>query len=111
MQLSKILIFGGTFNPFHNGHYEILKQAQRVVKPDQTIIVVNNISPHKLTHAPVAGVDRLQMVKLALENEKNITISDYELNKKGPSYTFDSLTYFKKEFPNSEIYFLIGEDQ
>lgn len=111
MQLSKLLIFGGTFNPFHIGHYTILKQAQELVNPDKTIVVVNNISPHKLTHAPISGLDRLQMVRLALQNEKSIFVSDYEIQKKGPSYTYDTLVYFQQQYPHAEIYLLIGEDQ
>lgn len=111
MQSSKLLIFGGTFNPFHVGHYTILKQAQKLINPDKSIVVVNNISPHKLTHAPIAGSDRVQMVKLALKNESNVLVSDYEIQQKGPSYTYDTLIHFQQQYPHAEIYLLIGEDQ
>lgn len=111
MQSSKLLIFGGTFNPFHVGHYTILKQAQKLVNPDNTIVVVNNISPHKLSHAPILGSDRVQMVKLALQNEANVLVSDYEIQQQGPSYTYDTLVHFQQQYPYAEIYLLIGEDQ
>lgn len=111
MQSSKILLFGGTFDPFHLGHYTILKQAQKLVNPNKTIVIVNNISPFKTQTPPSSSADRLEMVRLALKDEQNLEISDFELNQNKPSFTIDTIRHFHNLYKSSELYLLIGADQ
>lgn len=122
MQSYKILFFGGTFDPFHNGHYEILKQAEKLVNPDKVLIVPSYISPLKTNQAPTDVMDRLKMIELAIENEPNWEIFTYEVFKGDTSYTVDTLDFLYDEYDrildleydkvlNLEIYMLIGADQ
>lgn len=111
MQLSKILIFGGTFDPFHNGHYEILNQAEQLIKPDKVLIVPNHINPIKEIKSFTSDVDRVKMIELAIQDKDNWEISNFEINKKEPSYTIDTINHFLEIYPNSELYLLIGLDQ
>lgn len=111
MQSSKILLFGGTFDPFHNGHYEILKQAQKLINPTKTIVLVNNVSPLKMQNRPVSSDHRLIMTKIALANESDLEVSDFELKSNEPSYSINTIKHFVKLYPNTEFYWLMGADQ
>lgn len=111
MQSSKILIFGGSFDPFHNGHFEILNQAEKLFKFDHIFIVPNYISPTKKTKSLTSDFDRVEMIKLAIEQKSNWSISMFELERKQRSYTINTIKYFSSLNPNSEIFLLIGLDQ
>ncbi len=111
MQSSKILLFGGTFDPFHNGHYEILKQAQKLINPTKTIVLVNNVSPLKMQNRPVSSDHRLIMTKIALANESDLEVSDFELKSNEPSFSINTIKHFVKLYPNAEFYLLMGADQ
>lgn len=111
MQSSKILIFGGTFDPFHNGHFEILNQAEKLFQFDKIFIVPNYVSPTKELKSLTSDFDRVEMIKLAIEQKPNWSISMFELERKQPSYTIDTIEHFASLNPNSEIFLLIGVDQ
>ncbi|WP_312654025.1 nicotinate-nucleotide adenylyltransferase [Proteiniclasticum sp.] len=102
-------ILGGTFNPIHNGHLYMAFEAKKTLNLDRIIFVPNYIPPHKeaMDRNPE---DVLNMIKLAIENYDDFHLSTYELMKKGLSYTYETLEYFTKTYPNDEIYFIIGED-
>lgn len=102
-------ILGGTFNPIHNGHLYMAFEAKETLNLDRIIFVPNYIPPHKeaMDRDPE---DVLNMIKLAIENYDDFHLSTYELMKKGLSYTYETLEYFTKIYPNDEIYFIIGED-
>ncbi len=102
-------ILGGTFNPLHNGHLYMAYEAKEVLGLDEVILMPNFIPPHKdADHRDPQ--DTLRMLELVFQGRPEFSISTYELDKKGLSYTYETLAYFTKTFPGDEFYFIIGED-
>ena len=106
--MTKVGIFGGTFDPIHNGHIITMQKLLEIRGLDKIIIIPCNISPHKLLNNGSEAVHRLNMVNLVYEGNPNFEISDYEINNKEISYTYKTLHYFKKKY--SEIELIIGFD-
>lgn len=102
----KIGIFGGTFNPPHNTHVDIVTAAKSQLGLDKVIVVPCGDPPHKT--CDVQGSVRLELAKLAFQ--ENAEISDYELNKEGKSYTVETLRHFAEQYPDAELYLIIGGD-
>lgn len=105
----KIGIVGGTFNPIHNGHLYMAYEAKESLSLDQIIIIPNYIPPHKDANERNPE-DVRQMLSLVFEGIEGFSVSTYELDKKGLSYSYETLEYFTKMNPNDEFYFIIGED-
>ncbi|MFH1310432.1 MAG: nicotinate-nucleotide adenylyltransferase [Candidatus Omnitrophota bacterium] len=109
--MMKIGILGGTFNPIHVGHLILAKECWDQLKLDKVIFVPAGIPPHKEIEAQVSASDRLNMVRLALEGLENFEISTYELDKKSPSYSIDTIKYFRAKCGKAaKIFFLAGAD-
>jgi nicotinate-nucleotide adenylyltransferase len=111
----RIGLFGGTFNPIHNGHLKAIYEVQKGFAMDKSYIIPSAIPPHKEQDNIVDAKDRIEMMRLAVSSSpdlmKSVIISDVELKRSGPSYTFDTVTYFKSILPeDSEIYFILGLD-
>ena len=104
----KIAIYGGTFNPIHKGHIKIAKYCIKELDLDKLFFVPNYKSPFKKNEENLNPQDRLNMINIVLE--KNMFVSDFEIKRKGVSYTIDTVKYFKNKFPNDEIYLIIGSD-
>ncbi|MDE5617602.1 MAG: nicotinate-nucleotide adenylyltransferase [Ureaplasma sp.] len=110
LQSFKILIFGGTFNPIHYGHMNILNCAREKINPDLTILIPTANSIHKDKY-PIDPLDRMNMLRIAFKDYKNLLISDLEINKNSNSYTYNTIIELKKQYQNAEFYLLIGSDQ
>lgn len=108
--MKKVGIFGGTFNPPHNGHLIVAKSVYNQLKLDELIFVPSYISPFKNNGEEVNAIHRYEMLKIIMGENKNFIISDYEINKKGVSYTIDTLKYFKNNIKNAELFLIIGAD-
>lgn len=106
-------IFGGSFNPVHLGHLIITESFSEKMELDRVVIIPANISPFKSgnpeEYAP--GSDRIKMLQLAYAPLADSVIETYEIDRKGLSYTADTLKYIRKKYPDDDLYFLIGEDQ
>lgn len=109
MNRDKLLIFGGSFNPVHNGHVNLALAAQRFIGADKLIVLPTNISPHKNGNI-IAPFHRFNMCKMAFAKFDKIEVSDLEIKRGGISYTIDSLNEIKKVDCNSEIFLLVGSD-
>ena len=108
--MMKIGILGGTFDPVHYGHLSIAKQAIEELDLDQLFIVPAKLQPFKLDQQVTVGEHRVEMLKLAFNAFEKVIISEYELNKNQVSYTINTLNAFRKEYPDSELWFLLGTD-
>lgn len=106
----KILIFGGTFNPIHYGHLNILHCAQEKINPNLTIIIPTGKTSYKDKH-PINSSDRLNMLKIAFTQYQNLIISDLEIKNDSNSYTVNTINDLKKQYLDAEFYLLIGSDQ
>ena len=104
----KIAIYGGTFNPPHLGHLKLAIQMQETFSLDRILFMPSGNSYMK------SGVlekrHRYNMTNLMVCDFEHIAVSDYEVNKDGPSYTFETLTYFKECYPTDQLYFIMGAD-
>ena len=107
----KIALFGGTFDPVHHGHLIIAQAVIEEVGLDRVIFVPSARPPHKSRDIMFTAKDRFQMLSLALLNNRNCTVSDIEMKRKGPSYTIDTIREFKSGLPSdTELFFLMGMD-
>ncbi len=106
--MKRIGILGGTFNPVHREHILLARAAKSQLNLDKLIVMPTYISPHK-DSKPAPSIDRLNMLKLAFSDDDGIEVSDYEINKKGKSYTFETVEHFKNQ-EDAEIFFICGSD-
>lgn len=104
-------IYGGAFNPVHNGHINLAKRFIEIARLDKLFVVPTSVPPHKSGDSLVSGEDRLNMLSLAFEDNDKIEISDAEFKRQGKSYTYDTVMQFRKEYPNADFYLLVGQDQ
>lgn len=108
--MKNIGIFGGTFDPFHNGHFKALCDFIEYAKLDMAFVIPTGTPPHKLISKKTKDCERLDMLRLATEGMKNISISDYEIKKGGKSYTAETLSYFKEQFSDDNLFLFTGSD-
>jgi len=106
--LKKVCIIGGSFNPIHIGHLILANTVLEELNLDEMIFVPCYIQPLKGDKDFASSTHRLEMVKLAIQSNPQFTLSDIEINRKGKSYTVDTLKFFKKKYEN--LYFVIGAD-
>ncbi len=106
----KIGLFGGTFDPPHNAHIAVAKKACEEFSLDKIIFIPAGDPPHKKNKHKSGKNIRLKMVECAIENFENFLISTYEMELDKPSYSLNTIKHFKKEYPNDELYFIIGGD-
>lgn len=105
----KILLFGGTFDPPHNGHMNNLRAALELVQPDKAIVMPAGIPPHKHASATPAEL-RLQMCACFTELSPVVEVSRWEIDRQGSSYTIHTLEMLHEAFPDAELYLSIGSD-
>jgi nicotinate-nucleotide adenylyltransferase len=106
----KIAIYGGTFDPIHHGHLILARQALEELNLDLVTFVPAAESPFKINHQSAPPEQRLQMVKLAIENEPGFVADSLEIDRGGISFSIDTVLAIRKKFPDSELFFLLGED-
>lgn len=104
----RIGIFGGTFNPPHNGHVAAAEAFLKAAKLDELIIMPAFIPPHKEHDLTVSCEQRLEMCKIAFKDLPNTKVSDLEISRGGKSYTY--ITLQELSSPHIELYFLCGTD-
>jgi nicotinate-nucleotide adenylyltransferase len=111
--MNRIGIFGGTFNPIHNAHLSIANKFAEQARLDFCYFVPAFISPFKTDNAEelIDASYRVNIVKLAIEDNPIFRICTYEIDKAGISYSYDTLQYLKSKHTDSEFYLLIGMDQ
>ena len=108
----KRAVFGGSFDPVHGGHINLVKQIYEAVHLDEIIIMPAYISPFKQDkeNAPASGEDRLKMCRLAFGEFSYVTVSDYELTRSEVSYTVNTLRHLREIYPDDELFFIMGSD-
>lgn len=108
--MKKIGIFGGSFNPIHNGHIALAKAFLKEEKLDAVWFMVSPQNPFKVNQQLLSDHLRLEMVRKALENESQLVVSDYELHLPRPSYTWLTLQHLKEDYPQDNFTLLVGGD-
>lgn len=104
-------IFGGTFDPIHNGHLNIAYEALDKLQLDEIIFMpTGDDPPHKSSKKITNSILRSEMVFMAIRGEKKFSMSYYETRQTGISYTYKTLRNFKENEPKVKWYFITGAD-
>ena len=109
--MERIGIFGGSFNPPHVGHMAAAKAALVDLGLDRMIIMPAFQPPHKVFSAHTPSPEhRLRMLRLACQGEAALQVSDLELSRGGISYTYETVEALRQQYPDSELFLLMGSD-
>ncbi len=105
-----ILLFGGSFDPVHNGHINILRETLKARSFDKVIVMPTGTPGHKASCRAPFEVRRHWSQLAFSPLGESIEISDYENRQEGKSYSYLTVNHLKEEYPGARIFFLIGED-
>ncbi|MEE1042350.1 MAG: nicotinate-nucleotide adenylyltransferase [Clostridia bacterium] len=106
--MCKIGIFGGSFNPIHNGHIFVAEKVKEMLGLDTVIFIPTGIAPHKDNSDFASKEHRYNMVKLAIDGR--FDISDIEVKTNKVCYAVDTMAEIKKIYPDDDLYYIIGAD-
>ena len=108
---ARLGVLGGTFDPIHLGHLDVGDAAQRALGLDEVRIVPVRDPPHRPRDPRASAFHRFAMAALAIQDRPAWRLSDIELSRHGPSYTFDTLTAIQGDgWRRSQIFFILGAD-
>ncbi len=103
-------ILGGTFDPVHNGHLWLAEAVYERLGPERVIFIPAYVAPHKVGLQCAPAADRYEMARLAVVGCPHFALSDMELRRSGVSYTLDTVLELRRQYPQQELYFIIGAD-
>ena len=107
----RIGILGGTFNPIHMGHLILAEEARLKLKLEKVVFVPAFVPPHKNSTEVISAKDRLEMVRLAIEDNPAFEVSTFEIDSKKKSYSIDTLKEFRGIYgEDAELCFITGSD-
>lgn len=107
----KIGIMGGTFDPIHNGHLMLGKEACKQFHLDLVWFMPNGRPPHKAWDSIQSDMNtRARMVELAIKEDPSFVLQDYEIKKQTVSYSYETMEHFASVYPKDQFYFIIGAD-
>lgn len=101
---------GGTFDPIHNAHLMLGRQALKEYHLDEIWFMPSHNPPHKTDHRVTGTKDRCEMVKLAIAGEPRFRFSDFEISRAGNTYTAQTLKLLKEAYPKHTFFFIVGAD-
>jgi nicotinate-nucleotide adenylyltransferase len=110
--MTRLGLFGGTFDPVHNGHLRAVDGARRELKLDRVLLLPNPQPPHKLGEELTPYLHRKEMLRLALADYPKLEIGDFEEQTEGPAYTTDTVRRIVRNFPADfyELWLILGMD-
>lgn len=107
--MKPIGIFGGTFDPVHFGHLRVTIEILENFDLEELRLIPCSTPPIK-NAAVASNEQRLEMLRLAIAGQKNVTIDNIEIHREGPSYTFDTLAAIREKLPDVQLYLFLGTD-
>jgi len=106
-----VILFGGSFDPIHNGHLAVARYAFEHLGADRLVFIPARRSPLKACGPSADGELRLAMIRLAIVGQEGFSVSDCELHRPEPSYTFDTIRHFRDQFGSAaQLVWLVGAD-
>lgn len=108
--MSRIGIMGGTFNPIHLAHLAMADAAWRQAGLDEIWFMPSKNPPHKTQAGLTDEKHRSRMIQTAITGRREFVFSDYELVRQGTTYTADTISYLKRDYPDHHFYFIMGGD-
>lgn len=106
----RLAIMGGTLNPIHYGHLVAAEEALNIFPLDSIVFMPAGKPPHKGPQGIIAAEDRYLMAVIATASNPDFSVSRYEIDKEGPSYTVDTMRHYAGMYPDAELYFITGAD-
>lgn len=106
----RIGIYGGSFNPIHNGHIDLALQCLRALHLEKILVVPANYAQSKLKSNVLDAEQRLAMCVLACKDHANLEVSDLEVRNCGKNYTVNTLETISEMYPSYELFLLMGSD-
>lgn len=103
-------IFGGTFNPLHIGHYEMLEALQNADFVEKILLMPDRIPPHKVCDFLASDEDRIEMCRIAAADFSKSELCLTEFEREGKSYSYDTVMMLKSRFPKTDFAFVCGGD-
>lgn len=103
-------LFGGSFNPIHNGHIALAKHMLLSASLDEIWFIISPQNPFKKSGDLLPEKTRFEMTAIALNNEEHLVASDYEFGLSRPSYTWNLLEHLKQDYPEHEFVLIMGAD-
>ena len=107
--MPRIGLFGGTFDPIHNGHLHIARSFADELDLESVILLPAGDPYHKTTPRTAAH-HRLAMAEIAAQTDSRLAVSDCDIVRQGATYTHDTVQIFRQHFPAAELWLLIGMD-
>ncbi|WP_165010070.1 nicotinate-nucleotide adenylyltransferase [Neisseria yangbaofengii] len=108
--MKNIGLFGGTFDPIHNGHLHIAKAFADQIGLDTVIFLPAGDPYHKPQNTQTPAKHRFIMTELAIADEPRFAVSDCDMVREGATYTFDTVQIFRQQFPAAKLWWLLGSD-
>jgi nicotinate-nucleotide adenylyltransferase len=106
----KIGLYGGTFDPVHNGHLILARDALERLDLDRVVFIPARVSPHKLDHPPAPPEARCQILVAAIADEPRFEMDPCEIAREGPSFAVETVQLFKTRYPQARLYYFVGDD-
>lgn len=103
-------LFGGSFNPPHNGHLVLAESVREQYNLSTTFFIPSLVPPHKQLEHLAPEKDRLAMVERAIAGNRSFLCSDSEIRKRGMSYTIQTVIEFEQTYPHSQLFLIVGID-
>lgn len=107
---TRLGIMGGTFNPIHKGHLAIAQSAAEQLSLDRVLFIPTGNPHFKLGQELTPEKNRARMVELAIEGNLTFELDMREVNRPGVTYTADTLEELNQEYPEAELFFIVGSD-
>jgi nicotinate-nucleotide adenylyltransferase len=101
----RIGLYGGTFDPVHQGHLDVARRVGKLFEIDEIIFVPAQLAPHKLGRPVTPAIHRYAMLVLATKDDEQLRISTFELDAPDRRYTFDTLTHFQQTLVEGDLFF------
>ncbi|MDD3165172.1 MAG: nicotinate (nicotinamide) nucleotide adenylyltransferase [Oscillospiraceae bacterium] len=109
--MSRIGIYGGSFNPPHMGHVLAIKETVKALQLDTMLVIPAATPPHKALSADAPSpAERLELLRLAVAGLEQTQLCELELRRAGPSYSCDTLAQLREQYPKDELFLLMGTD-
>jgi nicotinate-nucleotide adenylyltransferase len=108
--MQRIGLYGGSFNPVHLGHVLVAQAAIEELDLHRLVFLPASMSPFKPDSSLAPAAERLRLLRLALAGCSRCAVDEQELQRGGVSYTIDTVRFYRRAFPQAELFYLIGAD-
>ena len=110
MARQRVGVFGGTFDPIHYGHLVAAEEVRHVCRLNKVVFMPAGTPPHKMGQTVSLAEHRLIMVDIAVRSNPYFECSDIDIRREGPSYTVNLLEHLHQQWPDTDLYFIMGRD-